>query len=606
MFISLPLTLLFTGPDAVAGRRDKLEKAVGAKPATSAAEIPALAELLERAGWQPTPELSGTFEAGAIFTVTQLGHQLALEGCFEVAPKVSTYTQAEVITQLQAGVSVKVGAGAGTVGAEVGLVKKVKFGTPTHFALPALEMEPTPDCEAKLKKAAQRGLALSQMYVVKEVLFAEIAEQTCGRVDIEGRFVGLGQAEAELAMACAQDSLEPVAVAYRTEAVTRLLGVEDAETLAASSSVGGADLAAMAAAAGSDRAARDRESREAEAAAAAARQREKERDRLMDEAQAALESLAGTYFEQGKFEQCVQTYRRLIAEDPQSPDAPRYQNEIIRAYQKIGRKKETVAEVDRLRKTYGRASPWAARNKGDPDALAAAAGYLEKNLRSLASSYHAEARKLGPAGRESYQLAYNSYKLYMSEFPDGKYNYDMRYGFAELLYELKRYDEAYDQYTQVVAIDPGGKHSKFCAEAAIFAAKEMVKKEGASGPAGRSTEPIALSEWEQKKLDALDQFARLYPDDQKAINIIYESAYLLYNRNHFVEASDRFRAVIAMNPGTTQAEQAANLILDSLILVEDWRTLSEVARALYEQPGLGSPQFKAEVQKIYEQANAKQ
>jgi tetratricopeptide (TPR) repeat protein len=47
-----------------------------------------------------------------------------------------------------------------------------------------------------------------------------------------------------------------------------------------------------------------------------------------------LTRLASTYFEQGKFEQCIQTYRRLIAEDPQSSKAPDYQNEIIQAYQK--------------------------------------------------------------------------------------------------------------------------------------------------------------------------------------------------------------------------------------------------------------------------------
>lgn len=322
-----------------------------------------------------------------------------------------------------------------------------------------------------------------------------------------------------------------------------------------------------------------------------------------------LKRLASTYFEQGKFEECIQTYRRLIAEDPQSPDAPEYQNEIIAAYTKIGRKKEILAEVERMRKTYGKSSAWAQKNASDPDAIEDAASYLEKNLRTVAKTYHEEARKLGPAGVESYQLAYNAYKVYVEEFPDGKNTYDMRYGFGELLYETKQFEAAYDQYMAVVALDPKGKSSKFCAEAAIFAANEVLKKQGSatrsSGPGG-STEPLEITEWEQKKLDALDQYAKLYPEDDKTKNMIYESAYLYYNKNHFDQAADRFRTVIAMAPSTTQAEQAANLILDSLALVENWSKLKEVAQAFYDQEGLGStPQFKADVLKVYENASLK-
>jgi tetratricopeptide (TPR) repeat protein len=322
-----------------------------------------------------------------------------------------------------------------------------------------------------------------------------------------------------------------------------------------------------------------------------------------------LKRLASTYFEQGKFEECIQTYRRLISEAPDAPEAPEYQNEIISAYTKIGRKKEILAEVERMRKTYGKGSAWAQKNASDPEAIQDAANYLEKNLRTVAKTYHEEARKLGPAGKESYQLAYNAYKVYVEEFPDGKNAYDMHYGFGELLYEIKRFDQAYDEYMTVVKIDPQGKNSKFCAEAAIFASKEMMKQEGsgqqASGP-GKSTEPVDLTEWEQKKLDALDQYARIYPDDSKTKNMIYESAYLLYNKNQFDKAADRFRTVISMAPNTTEAEQAANLILDSLALVENWSKLKEVAKAFYDQEGLGSTQqFKTDVYKVYESASLK-
>ncbi|MAY80929.1 MAG: hypothetical protein CL930_09125 [Deltaproteobacteria bacterium] len=323
-----------------------------------------------------------------------------------------------------------------------------------------------------------------------------------------------------------------------------------------------------------------------------------------------LTRLASTYFEQGKFEQCIQTYRRLIAEDPQSAKAPDYQNEIILAYQRIGRKEDTLNEIKRLLDTYGKNSAWARTNSADQDAVSEASKYIEKNLRTVAINYHNEAKKLGTgrAARESYNLAEKAYTVYLQQFPTSKYSYDIRYAYGELLYKLKKYSGAYEQYMEVVKLDPKGKHSRFCAESAVFAADEMVKKEKAAGripkPAGKTTR-AELVDWEQKLLAACDQWSTIFPDDKKTRNIIYKSAYLLYHKNQFKEASDRFRKVIAMNPGSKEAEQAADLILDSFNLVEDWKNLKDVAKAFYDQKGLGRAAFKKNVYNVYERASFK-
>lgn len=324
-----------------------------------------------------------------------------------------------------------------------------------------------------------------------------------------------------------------------------------------------------------------------------------------------LKRLASTYFEQGKFEQCIQTYRRLISEDPQGINAPEYQNEIVAAYQKMNKKEETLAEIDRLLKTYGKSSAWARANSANQDAVKSALEYVEKNLRTVAINYHDEAKRLGTGkgAQEAYALAYKAYTVYLTEFPESKYSYDVRYAFGELLYKIKKYDEAYVQYMKVVEIDPKGQHSKFCAESAIFAAEEMAKKEskasGGSPDPGNSTAAIALTTWEQNLIKACDQWSKMFPDDPKTKNIIYKSAYILYNKNQFKDASDRFRIVIAKDPGSQEAEQAANLILDSFKLVEDWANLKEVSKAFYDQQGLGSANFKKEVYNIYERASFK-
>lgn len=329
-----------------------------------------------------------------------------------------------------------------------------------------------------------------------------------------------------------------------------------------------------------------------------------------------LKRLATMYFEQGKFEQCIETYRRLIAENPQSSDNPGYQTEIIQAYKKIGKKEETLAEIDRLLKTYGKNSAWARANASNTEATKNAQEKIELNLRQVAVEYHNAAKKLGTGdeAKQTYALAYKAYKVYLDEFPSGEHTYAVRYAFGELLYKIKKYDEAYEQYMAVVKLDPKGQHSKFCAESAIFAADEMVKKTGGSGGsasaggpdpgAGVKTEQ-PLTEWEQKLLDACKQYAAIYPDDSKTRNVIYKGAYLLYNKHHFAAAAEQFNVVIKMDPSSKEAEQAAHLILDSFKVNEDWENLKKNAKIYFDQQGLGSKQFKQEVYDIYERSSFK-
>lgn len=317
-----------------------------------------------------------------------------------------------------------------------------------------------------------------------------------------------------------------------------------------------------------------------------------------------LKRLANMYFEQGKFDECIATYRRLIAEDPNSTNAPDYQNEIIQAYQKTGRKEETITEIERMRKTYGKQSPWARANSGDPDALNSAQEYLEKSLRQVALNYHSEAKKYsGNMARETYGMAEQAYSVYLQEFPEGKNTYEMRYAYGELLYKLKKFDSAYEQYMAVVQTDPNGKRSKFCANSAVYAAEEMTKGDPGPENAKGNIEPVEMSDWEKKYLAALDQYTKLYPDDKDTPGAIYKAGYLLYNHNLFKESSERFRTVIAMQPGSRDAMTAVNLILDSLAQIKDYATLRDNAKAFYDQEGLGNQAFKKEVFAIYESAS---
>lgn len=329
-----------------------------------------------------------------------------------------------------------------------------------------------------------------------------------------------------------------------------------------------------------------------------------------------LKRLAGMYFEQGKFDQSVETYRRLIMEDPTSEHNPEYQAEIIQCYKKIGQRERTLEEIDRLRNDYGKNSAWARANASNPSAITGADRKIEENLRRVAVDFHNEARNYEksrhPQANATYELARRAYGTYLDEFGESgnEHVYNVRYAYGELLYKLKDFVGAFEQYMKVVQLDPKGKHSRFCAESAIFAAEEQVKLEGGAAASGKrqvsasdAREPQPLTEWEQRLVDACAQYARLFPDDKKTINAIYKSGYLLYNKYRFEDAAAQFKLVIQMDPRSTNAEQAANLILDSFVVRENWQALKDNAKFYYEQQGLGSAKFKKDTYAIYERAS---
>ncbi len=333
--------------------------------------------------------------------------------------------------------------------------------------------------------------------------------------------------------------------------------------------------------------------------------------------QAMLARLATTYYEQGKFDQAIETYRRLIAEDPNGAKCPDYQGEIINAFRKMGQRDRTLEEIDRLLRDYGKTSAWARTNASNPNVVADATRRIEENLRRAAVEYHNEAKTLEKGRHKdagpTYQLARQAYASYLNEFAKDEHAYDVRYAYGELLYHLKDFKGAYDQYMNVVDINPTGKYSKFCAEAAIFAAEEQVKLEGGGDASGKVTasakdskkEALPLTDWEQKLVDACRKYAELFPNDTKVRNVIYKSAYLLYNKYRFEDAATQFRVVIKMEPSSKEAETAAELILDSFVIREDWKNLKENAKFYYDQEGLGSAKFKTETYGVYQRSSFK-
>lgn len=332
-----------------------------------------------------------------------------------------------------------------------------------------------------------------------------------------------------------------------------------------------------------------------------------------------LKRLAIIYFEQGKNELTIQTYKTLISEEPMAPDNPEYQDEIVKAYWDRDRFEEANREIDHMLETFGRNSRWAQANADNTAALEEADNLLEKNLRKAAVDSYQQAMKR--KSKDLLVLSEVEYKKYLDYFGDGEKAYEMTFWYGEVLYKLKKYDLATEQYEKVIQMDANGRYLKDAASNSIFAIEKYIGKKqkewDKAAKAQRTAQeketdlkrkyaPIELNEWEKRLITACDTYAKVLPNEENTYNVLYKAAFLLDTRNHFKDANQRYLEIIRAKPRTETAQFAVHRMLSTYEAIEDWENLNTVAREFYKNPDVGKTEkFKQELFTIFQNATVK-
>jgi TolA-binding protein len=348
----------------------------------------------------------------------------------------------------------------------------------------------------------------------------------------------------------------------------------------------------------------------------------------------AIDRLAATYFDDGKFDQSIRVYRILEERAPHHPRAPSWQQKIVLACDKLNRRELVLAEMKRMVSEYGPQSGWAKANTAQKAAVAEANDLAEGALRDLVQDYHQEAIKTKSAA--TYRLARDIYRQYLEAFPHSESAASMRFYSAEILYALEEWDAAADEYARVVEEAPGGPQAQRAAYNAILAleksvdtAKGKLKKrelgDAAKIEEGRDKGQIDRSrklqieafardveeQWipanEEKLIAACDRYLRLAPGAKDEIVIRYKAAFVFYERHHYLEAAKRFGEIILRWPTDAWSQKAAHLSLDILNTKEQWQALSGLAQRFLENPDLcpAGSKFGGEVARIAEGAQFK-
>jgi TolA-binding protein len=314
-----------------------------------------------------------------------------------------------------------------------------------------------------------------------------------------------------------------------------------------------------------------------------------------------VERLAKILEQQTKYDEAIDVYRFLQKRWPLDPNNPIYQHNIAIIYSAkmpVRDPDAAAAALTELGENYTDGTNWYAANRNNPDAIAAARGFIESSLATIATEKLLRARETrSPA---DYREAADTFRSFLQKYPFAA-DYDLYEWYLALCYyEGKEFPEAVRQYQQVLK-NPRSKYkdgarfqlmkSREAIALARFGKLEDVPQ-GAlvantvTTPAGKQIVQYIISDEQKEFVLASDDLAEREFTDPDWIPVLekirpamaYLGGLISYNHGYYDDARKRFRKQIARYPGAPESGFAIDLLIQSYTNEGDIARVEEVAR----------------------------
>ncbi|MBY0451693.1 MAG: adventurous gliding motility protein U, partial [Bdellovibrionaceae bacterium] len=297
--------------------------------------------------------------------------------------------------------------------------------------------------------------------------------------------------------------------------------------------------------------------------------------------------------DKGNREASREVFKYLIAQDPNSKKAFEYQYQIVQNYFFSKNSPEFKAELYRWVTAYNTKSNWYRANAGDAAFVAKSNQLREQTLRNYILQQHQTAQN--SRAEFSQQAAEQGYKLYFQEFSQSPQSGDMHFYYGELLYDLKKFGEASNEYAIIVDQNLKTQFAERASQNLLLALeKSLPTDEDLQKKVGNSTQPIALDAYSERFIKAANQNLEKYPKSANAGEIRFRVGRLYYLTNNFDQAEKYFRDVVKLHPRTKIAEYSANLLLDIYSLRNDYNGLDQIGAELLANPDLANTKAGAD------------
>ena len=184
----------------------------------------------------------------------------------------------------------------------------------------------------------------------------------------------------------------------------------------------------------------------------------------------------------------------------------------------------------------------------------------------------------------------------------------MRFFYAELLYDMKKYDEAAVNYTWVVENAPNSKFYKKSSENLLLSIERVLPKdEELQKRVGDSIEPIQMDPRVEKFIKSAMWYSEKFPSSDKDAEIRFRVGRLYYQTNNFAPAEKIFKDIVAKHAVSKNkyAEYSANLLLDMYNLKKDYVGLEKMGTELLAYESLSNSKVGGEIRGVIEKASFK-
>ena len=288
-----------------------------------------------------------------------------------------------------------------------------------------------------------------------------------------------------------------------------------------------------------------------------------------------LERLGGIYYDQGKNQQAIAVFKRLLEEASNRGSNPEVHAKLVELNDVTNNLPGVINELKNMKRFYNKDSAWVRANKKSPkgDLTAAARALVEKTLHRYGAMYHQRGQKTKM--KSYFTAAATIYELYLESFPQSSSAYDIRYYLAEIQYDSKQYVNASRNYLLVAKQDYRGKYFKPSALNAVASLHDLVESRPSQKfpPPGKVTTPLLMSRERKLLIDTMESYLKLLPREKEADNMRFEIAQTYFMHGHYPEAIKRFDELTRQSPDTKQAKSAVRIILGFYAGREEWSKL---------------------------------
>lgn len=221
----------------------------------------------------------------------------------------------------------------------------------------------------------------------------------------------------------------------------------------------------------------------------------------------------------------------------------------------------------------------------------------------------------------NWKISMDYSKQFISYFPVDTIAYFFHYNLAYIQYHFfGLLDSAYEEYLKVANNYPYDQYRYRAAIDAYQIADSLYRMAPYKKPANAPGDSvIALSPGEEKLIDAINNYARLFPDTlskypvdsldkekpvmgvpgKQTPDFLAYAGEIYFNHNDYARANQFFNTVLTRYPNHPKAQLSQKYLMNAYYVRKDYRSSEIVARKIYENPNSSQEQKEEAVKTIF-------